>query len=149
MSEDCHSLIAVIDGRSQTQNQQDCDTQDFRILEQDEAERQFNPGRDKEQDLFEKLREIFGSIGQALKWFENQVDDFETELQTLLRKLDFETKKWGEPPRSTVSRARSPAVRRWWINYKARDKLPRNSLKSGGKRKCQRKRSAYRTQCLP
>lgn len=48
------------------------------------------------------------------------------------------------PPRRTSSRARSPAVRRWWINYKARDKLPCKSLKSGGKRKCQRKKSASR-----
>lgn len=37
------------------------------------------------------------------------------------------------PPRS-VSRARSPDIRRYWINYRARDKVPQKRLKSGGNR---------------
>ena len=43
------------------------------------------------------------------------------------------------PPRRIASRARSLFLRRHWINYRARDKLPCISLKSGGKRKCQKK----------
>ena len=37
------------------------------------------------------------------------------------------------PPRS-VSRARSPDIRHYWINYRARDKVPQKRLKSGGNR---------------
>ena len=33
------------------------------------------------------------------------------------------------PPRRTVSRARSPFLRRYWINHRARDKLAHTSLK--------------------
>ena len=145
MNEDhqSHKCVAVIVGN---------DTSGYRILNSDEAERKFNPKRDQVRTVYEELEELeelIGKIADAFCWFSNRTDDFEKEIKEFIKNLDFETKKWGPPPRSTVSRARSPAVRRWWINYKARDKLPCISLKSGGKRKCQRKRSAYRTQCLP
>ena len=52
-------------------------------------------------------------------------------------------------PRRTVSRARSPAIRRWWIHYKPRDCLPCIILKLGGRSSCQRKRSAFLIRSLP
>ncbi len=46
------------------------------------------------------------------------------------------------PPRRTSSHARSPVVRRWWINYRARDKLPLHKPENVSKwriRKCRKK----------
>lgn len=103
---------------------------------------------DKMQDFADALNELAKAMKKAVETLQKfcGVTD-EAEGQALAIQPPIIRKK-QIPPRSTVSRARSPAVRRWWINYKARDKLPRNSLESGGKRKCQRKRSAYRMLCL-
>lgn len=92
-------------------------------------------------EAFTELQRIAREAAEALQQIVESAKR-DMEKQPLFRERKI-------PPRRAVSRACSPFLRRYWINYRARDKLPCISLKSGGKRKCQRKRSAYRTQCSP
>ena len=51
------------------------------------------------------------------------------------------TRKRMIPPRTAASRARSPSIQRYWVNYHARDRLPCKSLKTGANPACGAKRA--------
>ena len=97
-------------------------------------------------DLGEAFKELFRIAKETAEAIQEMVEAAKYDAQ---KQVDRIKKTTGAiPPHRSNSRARSPCLRRYWINYRARDKLSRNGLKSGGKRKCQRKRSASRMPCL-
>ena len=92
----------------------------------------------------EALRQLAEAVAQAAQTLDEIVKKAIEEIRKQCAKQEKTI-----PPRRTVSRARLPAIRRWWISYKARDCLPCIILKSGGKSTCQRKRSAFLIPSLP
>ena len=85
-------------------------------------------------EAFEQLYDTVKAFIENIKKTLGVLDDTELIEPIIIPDKQIRT----IPPRQSRSRARSPNVQRWWVNYKARDKLPCKCLKSGGKGQCRR-----------
>ena len=88
--------------------------------------------------MTEDVIEAFTALMQAVKEAAERMQEMIEAVKREAEKQPIQRERLI-PPRHSNSRVRSPFLRRYWINYRARDKLASNSLKSGGKGKCQRK----------
>lgn len=93
-------------------------------------------------DISEALAELTRITREAEEAIRKMVESVKEDAE---KEISERRKFMGIiPPRRSNSRARSPCVNRYWINYKARDKLVSKRLKTGRKRTCQGKRNVSR-----
>lgn len=93
-------------------------------------------------DLEEAFKELFRIAKETAEAIQEMVESVKEDAE---KEISERRKFMGIiPPRRSNSRARSPCVNRYWINYKARDKLVSKRLKTGRKRTCQGKRNVSR-----
>lgn len=121
--------------------------------------------------------EALQKLAENIKRCAEQLQQFAAAEEREEEYRQQSTRKRMIPPRTAASRARSPSIQRYWVNYHARDRLPCKSLKTGanpacgakrakpereksipfrernaapgGKDPCRRKKSPSRKQCLP
>lgn len=91
------------------------------------------------EEAMEDLAKALQTMVDSMKELFGQLQEYAAEKKDT-RERYYEREKLI-PPR-VVSHARSPVVRRWWINYRARDKLPLHKPENVSKwriRKCRKK----------
>lgn len=84
--------------------------------------------------MIEMSPEVASAIGEAVRALQEYCEELAKTVEEIRRKEEL----FGRPipPKRTPAAGLSPPQRRYWINYRARDKLPAKPVRTsaiGGK----------------